>query len=87
LLQAREERLKRLRIRCWRRGTREMDLLLGGFVDRRLAALTDAEIQQIEELLGENDHDIYAWMSGAEGTPEKFVAVIAMLKTEIPVEL
>ncbi|NIP76442.1 MAG: succinate dehydrogenase assembly factor 2, partial [Xanthomonadales bacterium] len=37
----RETRLRRLRIRSWRRGTREMDLILGPFADARLADLDE----------------------------------------------
>ncbi len=32
-------RLKRLRIRSWRRGIKEMDLILGAFCDEELAGL------------------------------------------------
>ncbi|MFN3614232.1 MAG: succinate dehydrogenase assembly factor 2 [Rubrimonas sp.] len=58
-------RLKRLRIRCWRRGTREMDLLLGSYADGPMADLGCSELDAFEALLDENDHDLYAWLSGA----------------------
>ena len=60
-----ETRLKRLRIRCWRRGTREMDMLLGPYADTALGALDAAELDAFEALLDENDQDLYAWISGA----------------------
>ena len=59
-----ETRLKRLRIRSWRRGTKEMDLLLGPFADQALADLAEAQLDAYEALLSENDQDLYAWMSG-----------------------
>lgn len=62
---ARDIRLKRLRIRCWRRGTKEMDLLLGPYADGPMAGLDDAALTAFEALLEENDHDLYAWLSGA----------------------
>lgn len=65
-----ENRLKRIRIRCWRRGTREMDLLLGPYADGPLAALESDELHAFEALLEENDHDLYAWLSGV-ATPEE----------------
>jgi antitoxin CptB len=34
-----ETRRRRLRMRSWHRGTREMDLILGGFADARLVGL------------------------------------------------
>lgn len=61
----RETRLRRLRIRCWRRGTREMDLLLGPYADAALEALDEPALDAFEALLAENDHDLYAWLSGA----------------------
>ena len=39
MTEVRETRLKRLRLRCWRRGTKEMDLLFGKFADDGLADL------------------------------------------------
>ena len=39
-----DERRKRLLFRCWHRGTREMDLILGRFADTNIASLTDDEL-------------------------------------------
>lgn len=58
-----EARLKRMRMRSWRRGTKEMDLILGPFADSELTALTDAELQVYEDLLQENDQDLYPWIT------------------------
>jgi antitoxin CptB len=63
--ESRETRLKRLRMRSWRRGTREMDLILGPFADGPLAALDDAALDAYEALLGQADPDLYAWICGA----------------------
>ena len=63
--ETRETRLKRLRIRSWRRGTREMDMLLGPYADTALAELDGAALDAFEALLDENDQDLYAWISGA----------------------
>ena len=60
----REIRLKRLRIRSWRRGTREMDLILGAYADGPLAGLDDAALDAYEALLEEGDQDLYAWIAG-----------------------
>jgi antitoxin CptB len=69
-------RLKRLRIRSWRRGTKEMDLILGGFCDAELADLSDAEVALYEEMLEENDHDLYQWVTGQAPTPDRFAPLI-----------
>ena len=50
----REKRLKRLAIRSWRRGTKEMDLILGRFWDTEGSGLDDAARQ----LRGDVDHGI-----------------------------
>ncbi len=64
-----EHRLKRLRIRSWRRGIKEMDLILGGFADDRLASLNAAELDAHEVLMEEQDHDLYLWVSGQADAP------------------
>jgi antitoxin CptB len=63
-------RLRRIRLRCWRRGTREMDLILGGFADEGLAGLGPGELDAFESLLLENDHDLYHWISGRGDAPD-----------------
>ena len=48
-------RMRRLRIRSWRRGTREMDLLLGRFADANLATFDADGVELFEALLDEDD--------------------------------
>ena len=72
----RDIRLKRLRIRSWRRGIKEMDLILGAFADSRLSDLDAAELDLFEALLGENDHDLYQWVSGQTAPPEHLAGLI-----------
>jgi antitoxin CptB len=55
-----DERRKRLLFRCWHRGTREMDLILGRFADAEIAELTDDELDQLEHLIEVPDPDLYA---------------------------
>ncbi len=64
-----ETRRKRLYFRCRRRGTKELDLLLGRFADRHLARLTDEQIDCMELLLECPDHDIYGWITGKQEVP------------------
>jgi len=63
-------RLRRLRMRSWRRGIREMDLVLGGFADGALDGLAGKELDAFEALLSENDHDIYQWIAGRVVPPD-----------------
>jgi antitoxin CptB len=59
-----EERRKRLLFRCWHRGTREMDLILGRFADAEIINLTDDELTQLEYLMDVPDPDLYAALTG-----------------------
>ena len=77
---ATEARLRRLAMRSWRRGTREMDLILGPFADARLATLDPASLDAFESLLSENDHDLYAWVSGSAGIPERFRDTVGLIR-------
>jgi antitoxin CptB len=67
-----ETRLKRLRFRAWHRGTKEADLLIGGFVDTHAAGWGEAEIAWVEALLEEDDVDIMAWAIGTQAPPARY---------------
>lgn len=75
-----EHRLKRLRMRSWRRGIKEMDLLLGPYSDMRLAELTETELDQYELVLSQNDQDLYAWVSGKEPTPPELSEMLGKVR-------
>lgn len=64
-----EARLKRMAMRSWRRGTKEMDLVLGPFADTHLAQLREAELSVYDRLLDENDQDLMAWILGQASPP------------------
>jgi antitoxin CptB len=59
-----DDRRKRLLFRCWHRGTREMDLILGRFADAEIANLSEPELAQFEHLMDVPDPDLYAALSG-----------------------
>ena len=59
-----DDRRKRLLFRCWHRGTREMDLILGRFADAEIANLSDGELTQLESLIEVPDPDLYAALTG-----------------------
>jgi antitoxin CptB len=75
----RETRLRRLRLRSWRRGIREMDLILGGFADAELGGLDDAALDAYERLLELPDWELYAWVTGAEAPPAAHEPLIRRL--------
>jgi antitoxin CptB len=68
----RDARLKRLRFRAWHRGTREADLLIGGFFDAEADGWSIEEIAWFEALLEEQDVDIMAWAIGTAAPPERY---------------
>ena len=59
-----DDRRKRLLFRCWHRGTREMDLILGRFADAEIAALSEGELGELERLIEVPDPDLYAALIG-----------------------
>ncbi|MEM8789657.1 MAG: succinate dehydrogenase assembly factor 2 [Pseudomonadota bacterium] len=75
-----EARLKRLRLRCWRRGTKEADLILGRFADDKAARLSDRHLAGLEALLDENDWDIFAWVAGGTAPPEAHRGIVDELR-------
>lgn len=77
MIESREHRLKRLSMRSWRRGMKEMDIILGKFSDARLAELGDDALDAYESLLAENDQDLYKWVGGAAPTPIAHAQLIA----------
>lgn len=75
-----EPRLKRLKIRSWRRGTKEMDLILGPFFDARGAGLDAETLDRYEALLGENDQDLYQWFSGQANAPDDLAPMLDVIR-------
>jgi antitoxin CptB len=59
-----DDRRKRLLFRCWHRGTREMDLILGRFADAEISGLRDDELAELERLIEVPDPDLYAALIG-----------------------
>ena len=65
------ERRKKLCFRAWRRGFREIDLILGRFADLHVAAMSVEDLDAFELLLDAPDQDVYSWVAlGAEAPPE-----------------
>ncbi len=62
-------RRKRLLFRAWHRGTKETDLMVGGFVARHIAGFTEAELDEVEAVLELPDVDLADWLSGRRPVP------------------
>ena len=67
-----ETRLKRLRFRSWHRGTKEADMMIGGFFDAHSARWTPAELDWFEAFLEEQDVDIMGWAIGSIACPPQW---------------
>ena len=71
---------KRLLIRSWRRGTKELDLILGQFSDKNLNRLKMAELNLYEQFLSNDDYLIYNWLFSKEDSPKIFKSLIKQIQ-------
>ena len=67
-------RRKRLRYRAWHRGTQEMDIVLGHFIDAHIDQLDHGELSRLENLLDEQDTDLLKWVMGQAAIPDNIDA-------------
>jgi len=77
--EARENRLKRLAMRSARRGTKEMDIILGRYAEAHLGAMSEPALDLYEALLEENDQDLYQWVTGQVAAPAGFAPLIELI--------
>ena len=75
------QRLERLRWRS-RRGLLELELLLGPFVDQRLAELSPELLDLYERLLEHEDVDVHEWLLGRRPEPETLRAIVTEIRTQ-----
>jgi len=77
-----DDRRKKLRFRAWRRGFRELDLILGPFADAELEHLNDPALEAFERLLDAPDQEVYAWVTEAADPPPDFnTPTLAQIRT------
>jgi antitoxin CptB len=81
MTESHEKRLKRLRYRSHYTGTKETDIILGGFAERHLDSLTPDQLDRFEALVTTPEPDVYMWISGRRPVPAAFDNdVMTMLK-------
>ena len=78
-----EIKRKRLKMRSMRRGIKEMDLILKNFADLNLNFMSELELENFENLLLENDQDLYQWSTGQVDPKKEFVDLIDDIKNFI----
>ncbi len=66
-----DNKRRRLIFRSDHRGTKEMDLILGSFALRNVPNFSAEELAQYDELLCNNDPDLYNWITGKEAPPKE----------------
>lgn len=79
MTETRENMIKRMQMRSMRRGIKEMDLILSAYAGMHLATMSDDALRLYDELLAENDHDIYGWVGGQFAVPERYASLIAQI--------
>ena len=67
-----EAEIKRLHWRAHHRGTKEADLLIGGFFDAHHASWDETNRELFAAMLEEQDVDIMAWAHGTAEVPERY---------------
>ncbi len=67
-----DKQRKRLHFRSFRRGTKESDLVIGGFAEANLAAMGARQLDQFEALLERNDPEVLSWIIGLAEAPAEF---------------
>ncbi|WP_345165253.1 succinate dehydrogenase assembly factor 2 [Sphingomonas daechungensis] len=67
-----DEELRRLHWRAHHRGTREADMLIGGFFDTHGESWSADERVLFNDMLNEQDVDIMAWAIGTAEAPARF---------------
>ncbi len=62
-----------------RRGTKEMDVLLGAFADAHLQSFEAAQLSEYQKLLECDDNDITDWVTGRTDIPAELRGEISSL--------
>ncbi len=79
-VEPRETALRRLHMRSMRRGIKEMDLILARYAEARLETMDAPGLDHYDALLGQNDQDLYRWVTAQEEAPPRFAALIADIR-------
>jgi antitoxin CptB len=65
-------RRRKLLFRAWRRGVREMDLIVGRFADVYIDQFDEPALDDFERLIEAPNADLYAWVVGADVIPVNY---------------
>lgn len=82
-----EKRLKRLRHRSHYTGTKETDIILGGFAEKHLDSLTPEQLDAFETLVETPEPDVYMWISRRRPVPEAFDTDVMTMLQDFKIEI
>lgn len=71
-----EHRLKRMHMRSMRRGIKEMDIILTAYAQTNLAQMDAGQLDLYDQMLDENDQDLYQWVTGQVAAPDSLKILI-----------
>jgi antitoxin CptB len=71
-----DERRRKLLFRAWRRGVREMDLIVGRFADVYIDKFDEPTLDDFERLIEVPNAELYAWVTGDETAPAEHDCVV-----------
>jgi antitoxin CptB len=80
VMETHEARIKRMTMRSWRRGIKEMDLILGPYADAYIAQMDEAALTLYDALLEENDQDLLAMILGQQEMLPQFAKLLAEIE-------
>lgn len=67
-----KDRKRRLLFRAWHRGIKELDLIMGNFVEVNIDSFTEHDCAWFEHLFEQKDHDILSWVTTNAAPPDDF---------------
>ena len=71
-----EHRLKRMQMRSMRRGIKEMDIILSAYARTNLTQMDETQLKLYDQMLDENDQDLYQWVTGQVAAPDSLKILI-----------
>ena len=73
-----DDELKALHWRAWHRGTREADMMIGGYFDAHHRQWGLRDRAWFSDLLAEQDVDIMAWAIGTQPVPDRYQGALML---------
>ena len=80
-------RLKRIQIIGKRRGSKELDIIFGRFIDTSLLDLDDELLEQFENFLEVNESDLQDYFFTKMQPPKKFEAIFQKVMASLNLSL